>query len=158
MPDQPWYAWEWLWEVGASWLHERWGLGGVTLVNLFLICLTFALLYRLVLRRCQNPIVSIGLTVLAASGSTIHWLARPHLITLLMTVIFMSILERVREGKTALLWWLPVLTVLWTNLHGGFFVGMILLGGYGIGFLLRALVAPEAGDPRSALEPVRRTS
>jgi hypothetical protein len=151
MPDQPWYAWEWLWEVGASWLHERWGLGGVTLVNLFLICLTFALLYRLVLRRCQNPIVSIGLTVLAASGSTIHWLARPHLITLLMTVIFMSILERVREGKTALLWWLPVLTVLWTNLHGGFFVGMILLGGYGIGFLLRALVAPEAGDPRSAL-------
>ena len=150
MPGQPWFAWEWLWDVGASFVHEKWGLGGVALVNLFLICLTFALLYRLVSRRCQNPIVSIGLTVLAAAGSTIHWLARPHLVTLLLTVIFMAILERVRGGKTALLWWLPVLTVLWTNLHAGFIVGIVLLAACGAGFLLRAAVAAEPRERSEA--------
>ena len=61
--------------------------------------------------------------VLVTGGSAIHWLARPHLFTLLFTVIFYSILERVKDGKRRLLWWLPALTVLWTNLHGGFFVG-----------------------------------
>ena len=150
MPDQPWFAWEWLWDVGASFLHEKWGLGGVALANLFLISLTFALLYRLLLRRCGNSIVSIGLTVLATAGSTIHWLARPHLVTLLLTVVFMAILERVREGKTALLWWLPVLTVAWTNLHGGFIVGIVILGTYAIGFLLRAAVAADRQDRMAA--------
>src|SRR5260221_2193448 len=40
MANQPFFAWEWLWDVGASWVHQRWGLGGVAMVNLFLICLT----------------------------------------------------------------------------------------------------------------------
>ena len=151
MPDRPFFAWEWLWDVGASLVHQKWGLGGVALVNLFLICLTFALLYRLISRRCQNSIVSIGLTVLATAGSTIHWLARPHLVTLLMTVIFMSILDRVREGRTNLLWWLPLLTVVWTNLHAGFIVGIVILGAYGAGFLLRAVVAADPAERWAAL-------
>jgi len=29
-----------LWDVGASRVHQSWGLGGVALVNLFLISLT----------------------------------------------------------------------------------------------------------------------
>lgn len=152
MPGQPWFAWEWLWDVGASLLHERWGLGGVVLANVFLLCLTFAILYRLIARRCGNPILSIGLTVLAAAGSTIHWLARPHLFTLLFTVIFMSILERVREGKTKLLWWLPVLTVLWTNLHGGFIVGIVILGVYGVGSLVKAALALEREERVAAVK------
>ena len=150
MPDQPWFAWEWLWDMGASWLHEKWGLGSVALVSLVLICLTFALLYRLIYRRCGNPLISIGLTVLATTGSTIHWLARPHLVTLLLTVVFMGILERVREGRTSLLWWLPLLTVLWTNLHGGFIVGIVILGVYGAGFLLRAAVVAEKEERLAA--------
>jgi hypothetical protein len=150
-PGQPWYAWEWLWDAGASWVHERWGLAGVALVSLFIICLTFGLLYRLIYRRCQNPLVSIGLTVLAASGSTVHWLARPHLFTLFLTVIFMLVLDRVRDGKPGLLWLLPALTILWTNLHGGFLSGIILLGAYGAGELVRALLAPERAERLAAL-------
>ena len=151
MPGEPWYAWEWLWDVGASWIHQNWGLGGVALANLILICVTFGLLYRVISRRCQNPIVSIGITVLAASGSTIHWLARPHLVTLLLTVVFMAILERVRERGVKLLWWLPLLTILWTNLHGGFIVGLVIVGGYGAGFLLQAALAPERAERATAV-------
>lgn len=146
MPTQPWYAWEWLWDVGASLVHSRWGLNGITIANLFLICLTFALLYRLISIRCGNPIFSIGLTVLATIGSTIHWLARPHLVTLLMTVVFMLILQKVREGNLRLLWWLPFITILWTNLHAGFIVGIVILGIYGTGFLLQAAVAANPVD------------
>ena len=116
-PDAPWFAWEWLWDVAFAWLHLRWGMAAVLMVSVLVLCLTSALLYRLTYRRCGNPLVAIALTGLAAAGSSIHWLARPHLFTMLFLVIFLAILERVREGRTHLLWTLPVLTVPWTNLH-----------------------------------------
>ena len=155
-PDAPWYAWEWLWDVAASWAHQQWGLAGVAVPSLFLICLTFGLLYKLVLRQCSNPLVAIGLTVLATSGSTIHWLARPHLVTFVMTVIFAGILIRAGEGQIRLLWWLPVLTILWTNLHGGFIAGLIMIGAWGAGELVRAVLTTDPSVRRAGLRAFGR--
>ena len=146
MPGQPWFAWEWLWDVGAALIFQRFGLGGVVLVSFSIICLTFALLYRLIARRCQNVLVAIGLTVLSAAGSTVHWLARPHLFTMLFTVIYLSILQRVQEGRRKLLLWLPLLAVLWTNLHGGFLFGIIIVGLVGAGELVSAVLAATSEE------------
>ena len=77
--------------------------------------------------------MAIAVMFLVTGGSAIHWLARPHLFTLLFTVIFYSILERVKDGQVRLLWCLPALMVVWTNVHGGFFVGIILVGAYAAG-------------------------
>jgi hypothetical protein len=146
MPGQPWFAWEWLWDVIFAWIHAHGGLGSVVAVSMAIVCLTFALLYRLVLRRCGNPLVAVGLTALAAAGSSIHWLARPHLFTALFMVIFLALLDRVHEGRKRLLWLLPALMILWTNLHGGFFIGIILVGTYAGGELLGALFANNRAD------------
>jgi hypothetical protein len=106
-----------------------------------MICATFTLLYLLT-RRKSNAIVAISVTMVAAAASSIHWLARPHLFTFLFLVLFYGGLERVREGKDKIagipiLWMFPIVTVLWTNLHGGFFVGILLIGAYGVGELLQ---------------------
>ncbi len=141
-PGQPWFAWEWLWDVAFAWIYSHGGLGSVVLASIIVIGLTSALLYRLVVRRCGNLLVAFGVTSLAAVGSAIHWLARPHLFSMLFMVIFLSILDRVHEqSRTRLLWLLPAIMVLWTNLHGGFFIGIILTGAYAGGELLRALLA-----------------
>jgi hypothetical protein len=147
---EPWFAWEWLWDVVSGWLHQHWGMGAVVLGSIFVLSITFALLYRLVRRKCGNVLIAIAVTFLAVAGSSIHWLARPHLFTLLFTVIFYSILERVRDGNPRLLFLLPILTVPWTNLHGGFFVGIVLVGAYAAGELAAGLVEP--------LEEVRRAA
>ena len=147
---EPWFAWEWLWDVAFAWLHRQWGLAAVALASLLVISVTMALLYRLVRRTSGNPLIAIGLTFLAAAASSIHWLARPHVFTLLFVVIFCSLLERVREGRQRLLLWLPLLTVPWTNLHGGFFVGIVLVLAYAAGELLRAAVEPEGEARRGA--------
>ena len=148
MPGKPFFAWEWLWDVSAAKLYQHGGLGAVVLASLLVISLSTALLYRLVYRRCGNPLVAILLTGLAAAGSSIHWLARPHLLTMLFMVVFLSILERVREGRTGWLWALPAITILWTNLHGGFLVGIVIVGTYGAGELLGAIVTRDR-DERS---------
>jgi hypothetical protein len=150
--DQPWFAWEWLWDVIFGWLHQHWGMGAVVAGSLLLICLASGLLFRVASRKCGNPIVAIAVTFLAVAASSIHFLARPHLVTLLFTVLFYALLERVREGnRTRLLLWLPPLTVLWTNLHGGWFVGIVLLGLYAAGELTGGILEAQARTLRQAL-------
>jgi len=66
--------------------------------------------------------------------------------------VFYTILERVRENRSArLLWWLPVLTVLWTNVHGGWFMGVVLIGLYGAGELASGLFDGGPGAWRAAI-------
>src|SRR5579863_6132725 len=153
----PWFAWEWLSDVVFAWLNSHGGLRTVVLFAILMISLTFALLFRL-LRTKSSPFVAIAVTVLAAAGSSIHWLARPHLFTLLFLVLFYAALEEVREGRTRL--WgipylaiLPVATILWTNLHGGFVAGIVMIGAYGAGELLTLLFAGASsqGDRRPEL-------
>jgi hypothetical protein len=41
--------------------------------------------------------------------------------------------------------------VLWTNLHGGFFVGVLLVAAYGAAELIAALIEPDGDERRSAV-------
>ena len=148
-----WFAWEWLWDVAFAWLHQRWGMGAVVLVSALVICLTSALVFRLAFRKSGNPLIAMALTFLVMASSSIHFLARPHLFTLLFTVVFYTVLERARESNnTRLLWCLPLLTVLWTNLHGGWFLGVVLTGLYGCGELAAGLFGAEPGAWRTAVK------
>ncbi|HXA06394.1 MAG TPA: hypothetical protein VNY30_16230 [Bryobacteraceae bacterium] len=148
---QPWFAWEWLWDVVFGWLHQRAGMEAVILASVAVVCLTSVLLFRLICRKCGNPLLAIALMVLVTGGTAIHWLARPHLFTMLFTVIFYSILERVKDGNVRLLWCLPALTLLWTNLHGGFFLGIAMLGAYAAGEMADALFTSDSSRRQPAL-------
>ena len=95
------------------------------------------------------------MTIFAAASSSVHWLARPHLFTLLFAVVFYGVLERVREGRgrigrLACLALLPVATILWTNLHGGFFVGILMIMAYAAGDALKAALASDRRERREA--------
>ncbi|HTS28501.1 MAG TPA: hypothetical protein VMH81_21655 [Bryobacteraceae bacterium] len=154
-PGQPWFAWEWLADVIWAWMNAHGGLRTVVLFTLCIFAFTFALLFRL-LRRKSNPFVAVAVTMITSSAATIHWLARPHLFTLFFLVVFYGVLERVRDGKTHLgsipyLAILPAITIFWTNLHGGFFVGIMLIGIYGVGELLSEwLRGTSTADSRRA--------
>jgi hypothetical protein len=98
--------------------------------------------------------------MLAAAASSIHWLARPHLFTLLFLVLFYAALEQVREGRThfggvPILAAFPVITILWTNLHGGFFVGTLMIAAYGAAELIQTLCAPESVERQPGFQKAR---
>src|SRR4051812_7134325 len=146
-PGEPWFAWEWLTDVLFAGLNALGGLQAVVIFTILMISVTFTGLYFLV-RSKSNPVVAIVVTMLAAASSSIHWLAPPPLVTLLFLGLFYAALERVNEGRTRfaavpILAALPVISVLWTNLHGGFFAGALMVGGYGCGELLRLAFSPD---------------
>jgi hypothetical protein len=66
----------------------------------------------------------------------------------LFALIFLNALDRVREGSTRVagipwLVLLPVLTVIWTNLHGGFPVGVLMIAVFGAAELLQLLLVAQ---------------
>ena len=139
---QPWFAWEWLSDVLMAVVHGHSGLAGIVLVSLLVVGATSVCVYRNTLDESGHRVVAIALTGLAMAASTIHWLARPHLVTPLFAVVFCWVLSRVerRANNEGLLSVLPPLTILWVNLHGGFFVGLVLLITYAIGAAAGELV------------------
>ena len=159
-PGAPWFAWEWLSDVFFARLNALGGLMAVVLFSALLLSSTYAALFLLV-RRKSNPIVALVVTMVATAASSIHWLARPHLFTLFFLVIFYAALEQVREGRTRLLGVpilaaLPVISILWTNLHAGFFVGVLIIWAYGGGEILRLVFSANAADRRPAWLLARR--
>ena len=153
---QPWFAWEWLWDVIFGWLHLHWGLAAVALVNTVLLGVVFVLVYKLSWWKSGNALASIAVTLAAVAASVSHWLARPHLTTWLFVVLFYWLLEHDRAARTRALWWLPVLMVLWTNLHGGFVAGFLLVGAYAAGEVISAVVEAEPGVRARAWASARR--
>jgi len=154
-PGAPWFAWEWLWDVLFAVLYSKWGMPAVVLTSMAVICLVNALLFRLIRRKCGNGLVAIAVTLLATGGCAIHWLARPHLFTLLFFVVAMHITERAADGRTRLLAWLVPLVLLWTNLHGGFFVVFLLLACYIGSDLLNAVLERDPVARRGYISATR---
>jgi len=146
-PGAPWFAWEWLWDVLVAVLHQRWGMSAVVAAS--------ALLFRLIRRYCGNGLVAIAVTLLATGGCAIHWLARPHLFSLLFLTVTLHITMRGAEGRTRLLAWLVPLTLLWTNLHGGFFIIFLVLLCYIANGLVNAAIEKDPHARRVWLAGLR---
>lgn len=144
-PPLPWTAHEWLSEVIMALVHRVSGLTGTVLFFIFLIALTYFLLYRFLRTRQRNVIFDVLIVLFAVVSSQIHWLARPHIFSLLLMVLWYAILEDFQEDRRNRLILLPPIMALWANLHGGFLTGFILTGIYFGGNLWNSLRAGSEG-------------
>src|SRR5262249_38764403 len=128
---------------GAPWLNHAWGFelflyavfrvagttGLIVAQALFTIGV-LGVLYRSLRREGTPSAIALGLLVLGAVATHGSCRARPQLVTSLALAVFWSILRDFRDGRVGVpaLRWLPLLTVAWVNLHGGFLIGLVLVG------------------------------
>jgi hypothetical protein len=112
---RPWFAWEWLSDVAMAAIHTDFGLAGIVLVSLLVLGTTSRYIYRNTVEECGYRLIAISLAGLAMAASTIHWLARPHLVTPLFAAVFCWVLNRVEKGARdeRFLILLPAVTILW---------------------------------------------
>jgi hypothetical protein len=132
MAGTAWIAHEWLSEVVMWGVYRIGGLGGLMVFFALLVTLTFWVVY---LTSAGRPFLAAFVALLAASSSAFVFGVRPQIFNLLLTALFLYVVERFRAGDVdrRALWLLPVLSVAWANLHSGFLVGVVLLGTYATG-------------------------
>jgi len=131
LAGQTWYSWEWLYDALLGWVHGHLGLNGVVLISALIIAFTMAAVFRMTLRKGGSLPVTIVVFLVCLVASSIHFLARPHIVSWLLAVFWFWALDRYeRERSAGMVWFFPSLMMLWVNLHGGFVLGFVLLGFY----------------------------
>ncbi|MFH1428385.1 MAG: hypothetical protein ABIH39_01455 [Candidatus Margulisiibacteriota bacterium] len=139
-----WVAHEWLSEWIFYGCYKLAGLSGLILWRSLMALVVFFLLDRIMHLRKVEPLYRIAGLLLAIAGTGILWLIRPHLWTVLFTMLLIWILEKqkITPGHKSL-WAIPLLFIPWVNLHTGYVVGLAALGIYTLNSSIRY---PDKGD------------
>lgn len=145
---QPLVPFEWLSEVIFAIVYGQLQLYGIALLVSAIVGLVLFILFRFMLRLGVDYLVAIPFTLLAAAVSSIHWLARPHIFTILLALAVYALLElHQREGRRGVLA-IPVIVLVWANLHGGFLLAFALVAIYLTGNLLYATLGASEESRR----------
>ena len=116
---KPWYAWEWLSDVAVGRIHQALGLKGVALFYAAAIAAGVWLWFRLHWALGGNFLIACAMAPLLLSTCSIHWLARPHVLSWIF--LLLAIFPR----KPSLIV-VALVTALWANVHASFFFAPVI--------------------------------
>jgi len=125
---RPWVAYSWLCEVLFAVLAGKMGLAGLACYGAAMRLLIAAAVFDL-LRRLQNLWEAVALTAVAVYAMGPNYGLRPTLFTILFFILQLDILlaaRRTHNGK--LLWFLPLIYLVWANVHVELIYGLFVLG------------------------------
>jgi hypothetical protein len=145
---QPYVAHEWLADVVYYLSFKLLGMGGVVLLTALLIASTFFVLAAALAQEYEDRLLTMLLLGWGAVCSYWHWVARPHLFSMLFLAVWLVGVDRMSRGKAVKLWWLPALMLIWANTHAEFVAGFLVLIAYMAGWLWDFLLRPGEADRR----------
>jgi predicted secreted protein len=137
---EAWISTSWLSQVLFAAVYSQWGWAGPVILTALAVAATAAVLVAL-LERQFEPVHTLLFALLALALSAHHLLARPHVLAMPVMVVWSGALMAAADrGRYPSLLLLPLMA-LWANLHGGFVLGLALIGPIGLEALWRT--APE---------------
>ncbi len=116
---------EWLAQVLLYALFAAGGFPAVILFRAMLLAAICGITGVLAARRSGSFYGGVAAALAVAPVATLFTADRPPLLTFLLVAVFVLVLE-LRRG----LWLLPLLSLVWANSHGGFFLGWVVLAAY----------------------------
>jgi hypothetical protein len=130
LEGEHWVAHEWLGEVVIYGLQSLGGYGLALLVFASLALGTLLLTYRTSLRLGVSRGAALLFFVWAGVMTVPYWTVRPQVFTWFLLTVFIAVCLEHKAGRRNLLWLLPLLTVVWANLHLGVMFGLAVVGVY----------------------------
>ena len=116
-----WIAHEWLSDVVLYGFYYIGGFQGLVLYPIVLLFFTMFVLYLTIKEKINDNFI-IGFICFYFTGLilAVFSATRPHMFSFLLFALTIYILQQFQEDKnTKLVWFLPLLSMLWVNFHGG---------------------------------------
>ncbi len=127
-PDAAWAPHYWFSDVLFAAIFGIGGFDGLILFKALIIGAAFFITFRLMLRQNVNPLLAVVMVLLAVFIGHFRFLLRPHVFMFFLSAAFFWVLSFGGGQRNLKLLWLLPLMLLWVNLHGSFFLGLVLTG------------------------------
>lgn len=122
--DRPWVNHEWLAEVVMAATYQLGGSLGLVLLKFALVLIMLAIVLRSLGHDRLPPVPRDFLLFLAVAASFTRIVAvRPQLVSLVLFCGLLALLKRSERQRRVLLS-IPILFLVWVNVHGGWLVGL----------------------------------
>lgn len=121
----PWVNHEWLFQVIVYWIYSLGGADGLISMQALVVCLTFLILLFLVYSK-ERQLGIVFMLLLVLLVYEFRFTIRPDIFSILFFTLYIYILSLhidSRRSITALF----VIQVLWSNIHGFFFFGPLIV-------------------------------
>jgi len=128
--NYPWINISWLWDVIFSWIHQELGWHGAIAANGMIIAIMIVFVFTNCIDRGGHWLAVC--VALFAASSMFSMMLRPLQFSSMMVAIWLWILASTVRGQIRPIWLftLPLMMLAWVNIHGGFMVGLMLLGAF----------------------------
>jgi hypothetical protein len=123
----------WLFQMVLVLAYRLGGIAGTVVLKTGFVLGTWALLFRVALRRGAHPAAAAAALALAAWAAEPRFVERPHLVTFLGLATLLLATARAEAGRPRLLWGLIPLAPLWANANSCFFLAPAVLALYALG-------------------------
>ena len=144
--NRPYTSHEWLSQVIYQAVYSVTGLPGLVFLSAVLLASTFFILYQYLVQRVSLRLPILFIIGWGAVATSLNWAIRPHLFSMLLLAVWLIWADRLRRGEDISIWRFPILMILWSNFHGIFIAGVLVLFAFAAGWVVDFLFAKE-GNP-----------
>jgi tetratricopeptide (TPR) repeat protein len=142
--DRHWIDLHWLFQLLLAGVYRLAGVRGMILLAAG-ICAT-TILVGVTTRQRQWPVAVVVACWLPALGAmSARFDPRPEVLSLLGVAVYLAVLFRA-DRSPRLVWLLPLVQVIWVNVHALFVLGPVILGAYLIDRVAELLIRPRSRD------------
>jgi hypothetical protein len=122
-----WVDQSWAFDAGLALLVDRGGWTAAIAATALGLAWVYGSLARGLLRDGFAPVVVVIVTVMAMGVGAVHFLVRPHLLTLALFLVTLRACQRQHERGGWAIAIVPPLMIVWANVHGGFLAGPLIV-------------------------------
>ena len=140
-PGFPWLHHEWLSEILMGSLFDKFGTAGLKLLKFACTAGTICFVAQAESETSAPALVQLSILLSVALILMPVMQFRPQLFDFLFLSATIALLARYQRRGMGMLWLAIPLTAIWSNLHGGFFIGLVAIGVYGVATMLDDLWA-----------------
>jgi len=148
LEGHPFVAHSWLTGVIYYFFYKLLGLKGVVFLTAVLISGAFFILYSALSREHEERLLTGFFILWGAGNTTLHWIARPHLFTMLFLAAWIVLIDATARGRKIYFWLPPILMMLWGNIHAEFVAGFLVLFAYMAGWCWDFLFDRQNTNPK----------
>jgi len=151
-----WIPFEWGWDVLAYFSYQTGGYAGVSVLRTIFFVMMFYLLFKIISKFGLSLNISIIVFIILLSGIYERLLVKPQISSyLFFCMILYLLLDYRHSGRNSRkIFFLPLIFLVWTNMHMGVIAGAVIFSIFAISELIIYLKPGSFSDKSN--EPVSR--